>query len=166
MGFTSISDRLTQPNPPCHFSMENRIGAVAIDVKMSFLPEKETVLMPPSSDPSADDRLSRDALLILDLPNQHVSVDCENPSVTLGRHANNRIVIDHPKVSRIHARIELRKDEFVLTDQSTNGTHVHPNGGDAVVLRKTKWTMKGDGIIYLGRTATPDSPNAIHFHIL
>jgi hypothetical protein len=28
------------------------------------------------------------------------------------------------------------------------------------------WTMKGDGIIYLGKTATPDSPNAIHYHIL
>jgi len=26
--------------------------------------------------------------------------------------------------------------------------------------------MKGDGIIYLGKTATPDSPNAIHYHIL
>jgi adenylate cyclase len=146
--------------------MENRIGAVVIDVKMSFLPDKEIVLMPTLPDPSADDRLSRDALLVLDLPNQDVSVDCDNPSVTMGRHAKNRIVIDHPKVSRMHARIEFQKNGFVLTDQSTNGTHVHPNDGDTFVLRKAKCTLKGDGIIYLGKTATPDSPTAIHYHIL
>lgn len=122
--------------------------------------------MPPFQAPSPDGNLPRDALLVLDLQNQHVSVDHENPNITLGRHAKNRIVIDHPKVSRIHARIELKKDVFILTDQSTNGTHVHPSGGDALVLRKEKWAMEGDGIIYLGKTATPDSPNAIHYHIL
>lgn len=118
------------------------------------------------SDAPPDDSLPQDALLILDLKKQHVSVNFENPSVTMGRDSKNRIVINHPKVSRVHARIELQKDTFVLTDQSTNGTYIHPNDGDAVVLKKGKQALEGDGIIYLGKAATPDSPNAIHYQIL
>jgi pSer/pThr/pTyr-binding forkhead associated (FHA) protein len=118
------------------------------------------------SDAPPDDSVPQDALLILDLQKQHVSVNYENPSVTMGRDSKNRIVINHPKVSRVHARIELQKDKFVLTDQSTNGTYIHPNDGDAVVLKKGKRALEGDGIIFLGKAATPDSPNAIHYQIL
>ncbi len=122
--------------------------------------------MPPFSDASPEERSQQEALLILDLQKQHISVNYENPTITMGRDAKNRIVVDHPKVSRIHARIELHKNGFILSDQSTNGTHVFPSGGEAFLLKKEKWTMEGDGIIYLGKAQTPDALNAIHFHIL
>ena len=122
--------------------------------------------MVPPTESYPDDGLSRDALLILDLRKQHVSVNYEQPSITIGRAAKNRIVINHPKVSRIHARIDMTKDAFVLTDQSSNGTHIHPDEGDAVVLKKQKCELEGEGIIYVGKAATPDAPNAIHYHTL
>uniref|UniRef100_B8HPQ7 FHA modulated ABC efflux pump with fused ATPase and integral membrane subunits n=1 Tax=Cyanothece sp. (strain PCC 7425 / ATCC 29141) TaxID=395961 RepID=B8HPQ7_CYAP4 len=45
---------------------------------------------------------------------------------TLGRDSQNDMVIDHPMVSRCHARIERKKNALVLTDLgSTNGTFVN-----------------------------------------
>lgn len=114
----------------------------------------------------ANNGVVSDALLTLDLKKQHVSVNYEQPSITIGRDEKNRIVVNHPKVSRVHARIEMKDNAFLLTDQSTNGTHIHPNDGDAVVLEREKCILEGDGIIYLGKVATPDAPNAIHYHTL
>jgi len=122
--------------------------------------------MAPSAESSPDNSLPRDALLTLDLRKQHVSVNYEQPSITIGRDVKNRIVINHPKVSRIHARIEMTNRAFVLTDQSSNGTHIHPSDGDAVVLMKETYTLDGHGIIYLIKVASPDAPNAIHYHSL
>jgi DNA-binding NtrC family response regulator len=46
-------------------------------------------------------------------------------SVTIGSHAGNGLVIADPTVSRFHARIELDRHGFLLTDlDSTNGTWV------------------------------------------
>jgi two-component system response regulator GlrR len=46
-------------------------------------------------------------------------------SVTIGSHEGNGLVIPDATVSRFHARIELERDGFLLTDlDSTNGTWV------------------------------------------
>ncbi|MFN4279801.1 FHA domain-containing protein [Thermosynechococcus sp.] len=45
---------------------------------------------------------------------------------TIGRDPNNDLVIEHPTVSRHHARIERRNGDFLLTDLgSSNGTFVN-----------------------------------------
>jgi ABC-type multidrug transport system ATPase subunit/pSer/pThr/pTyr-binding forkhead associated (FHA) protein len=46
--------------------------------------------------------------------------------LTIGRDPQNDLVIDHPTVSRCHARVERKEGSFVLTDLgSTNGTFVN-----------------------------------------
>lgn len=46
--------------------------------------------------------------------------------LTIGRDPQNELVIDHPTVSRCHARVERKEGSFVLTDLgSTNGTFVN-----------------------------------------
>jgi pSer/pThr/pTyr-binding forkhead associated (FHA) protein len=46
-----------------------------------------------------------------------------NRSISIGRHADNNIVLNDTGVSSFHARIDKRGVEFILTDlQSTNGT--------------------------------------------
>ncbi|MGD9368545.1 MAG: FHA domain-containing protein [Desulfobacteraceae bacterium] len=107
-----------------------------------------------------------DKLLILDLRDQHVSVSHDQPMITMGRDAKNRIAIKNPKVSRLHARIEMRKDRFILTDQSTNGTYIYTTGRKSIHLRRDEYTLEGDGIIYLGKEVTPESPDAIHYHVI
>jgi adenylate cyclase len=84
-------------------------------------------------------------------------VDKEHPVVTLGRDASNDIVFNDPKVSRLHARIELRKDKFVLVDQSTNGTHVMRHDGQTALLRWDEVQLTHQGALGLGEKTTSDS---------
>jgi len=109
---------------------------------------------------------SRDSLMILDLDHQHISISHDHPMVTMGRDESNRIVINDPKVSRLHARIEIRKDKFILIDQSTNGTYVQPQGSQAVLLRRDEIPLEGEGRISLGRSVASASSKIIHYQSL
>ena len=86
--------------------------------------------------------------------------------VKLGRDQRNRIVVNHPRVSRLHARLELRKGKFILSDQSTNGTYVYQVDHKMVLLRQDEIILDGEGYISLGQAAAPDSDLAIYFHSL
>lgn len=66
--------------------------------------------------------------------------------------------IDHPKVSRTHARLEWQGDSFVLCDLSFNGTHVSFTGGDGVLLRRSVCALHGRGRIHLGPSAEGIQP--------
>ena len=59
---------------------------------------------------------------------QRILVDHERPILTMGRGVANHLVINDPLVSRMHARIELQRNRFMLIDQSTNGTFLKPAG--------------------------------------
>jgi hypothetical protein len=102
-------------------------------------------------------------LMTLKLQRQHVSIDLENPIVTLGRNQTNRLVINNPEVSRLHARIEFRKDKFILIDQSTNGTYVYPGGHKMLYLRRDEVLLEDRGFFSLGQEVRPDSPVAVHY---
>lgn len=54
----------------------------------------------------------------------------ERPKLTIGRDAENDIVIDGQNtVSRYHANIHSRGDRFVLRDRSANGTYLRASDG-------------------------------------
>jgi DNA-binding NtrC family response regulator len=66
-------------------------------------------------------------------------------SVTIGSHAGNGLVIADPTVSRFHARIELDRNGFLLTDlDSTNGTWVGGMRVSAVYLPSKAKLQLGD----------------------
>ncbi|HEX8952670.1 MAG TPA: sigma 54-interacting transcriptional regulator, partial [Polyangia bacterium] len=66
-------------------------------------------------------------------------------SVTIGSHAGNGLVIADPTVSRFHARIELDRHGFLLTDlDSTNGTWVAGLRVSAVYLPPKAKLQLGD----------------------
>ncbi len=109
---------------------------------------------------------SPEAILTLDLHDQHISVSNEQPVVTLGRDAGNRIVINDPKVSRLHARIEMRRDKFILVDQSTNGTYIQIKNSDIIMLHRDEVTLQDEGLISLGHEVIPNSPLTIQFRSL
>ena len=67
------------------------------------------------------------ARLILEF-NQEVLKDypVRSRSITIGRQQDNTIVLDNPRVSGYHARIDKTGTDYILTDlQSTNGTFVN-----------------------------------------
>ncbi|MEW6299251.1 MAG: adenylate/guanylate cyclase domain-containing protein [Thermodesulfobacteriota bacterium] len=85
------------------------------------------------------------------------------PSVTLGRGQQNDIVIQDEFISRLHARVEYRRNKFVLLDQSTNGTFVRTADGHVITLRREEVALQGTGVISLGRAFSEGSPHLIHF---
>jgi pSer/pThr/pTyr-binding forkhead associated (FHA) protein len=67
------------------------------------------------------------ARLILEF-NQEVVKDYpfRSRGITIGRHEDNTIILDNPRVSGYHARIDKTGSDYILTDlQSTNGTFVN-----------------------------------------
>ena len=81
---------------------------------------------------------------------QVIRLDISSGAVILGRGKKADVVVDDKMASREHARIECRRDKFVLTDQSTNGTYVVTADG-AAYLRREETTLTGEGKISLGR---------------
>jgi two-component system, NtrC family, response regulator GlrR len=66
-------------------------------------------------------------------------------SVTIGSHAGNGLCIADPTVSRFHARIELDRNGFLLSDlDSTNGTYVGGMRVGAVYLPLKAKLQLGD----------------------
>lgn len=90
-------------------------------------------------------------------------VDTNSPFVTLGRDSANTIVISDPKVSRLHAHIELRHEKFFIADKSTNGTYVYTEEGSATLLRRDEILLPDNGGISLGQKLGIDSPQMILF---
>jgi adenylate cyclase len=80
-----------------------------------------------------------------------VSFSSQELPVHLGRDVEAQFVINDPRVSRLHARIEWRAGKFYLEDVSSYGTWVRFNGNDAVVaLRRQECMLLGEGEIALG----------------
>lgn len=78
--------------------------------------------------------------------------------LALGRDPAADIVLADPMASRTHARIEKRKGNFVLIDQSSNGTYVTVSGRDEIVLRREEFILHGTGVIAFGH-ALHERPN-------
>jgi hypothetical protein len=78
----------------------------------------------------------------------------EELPIHLGRVNDAQFMVNDPRVSRLHARIELRSGSCVLTDLSTYGTWVrfHGNEGPSneIALRRGECVLHGSGEIGLG----------------
>lgn len=81
---------------------------------------------------------------------QEIRVDQSTGTIVLGRGKRADVVVNDSMASREHARIECRRDKFVLTDLSTNGTYVLTTDGPAY-LRREETTLSGTGKITFGR---------------
>ena len=72
-------------------------------------------------------------------------------AIVLGRSATADLHVNDSRVSRLHASIEWRGGNFVLSDASSFGTWVYfGNQQEPVVLRRTECYLVGQGQIALG----------------
>jgi class 3 adenylate cyclase len=82
-------------------------------------------------------------------------------SLTLGRDASCNVVIQGRKASRLHARIERRRDKYALIDVSTNGTFLVVPGEPDVELRREEALLRGHGRIYFGPPSLADAADEV-----
>jgi class 3 adenylate cyclase len=85
-------------------------------------------------------------------------------AVALGRDAASDIVIADPKTSRQHARIEKRRDKFVLVDHSSNGTYIAVAGETELCLRREECILRGQGRIALGHRTSDADATVVEFY--
>ena len=97
--------------------------------------------------------------------NKIIIMDAARPFVTIGRQSNNDFALCYKNVSRIHARIEYKKEKFILTDISSNGTHIQFDNGEKIHIKLDEVTLFGSGFISVGRKAASYSPGAVRFYI-
>ena len=79
------------------------------------------------------------------------------PTASLGRDPASDIVIRDPRASRTHAKIERRRDKFVLVDMSSNGTFVTFQGEAEIALKREEIILRSRGQIAFGHTAATAS---------
>ena len=89
----------------------------------------------------------------------------ERPSASLGRDAANEFVIPDKMASRVHCKIESRRGNFFLVDQSTNGTYVTVQGDAEIVLKREQFMLRGRGVISLGHTSTAAGAEIVTFAV-
>ena len=82
----------------------------------------------------------------------------------IGRGTQSDLHCKTRMASRVHATVEFRRGKFLLTDQSSNGTFVKTDEGEAIFLRRQELLLWGSGTIALGEeSAAQDASNTIRY---
>ena len=89
----------------------------------------------------------------------------ESPSLMIGRGDQSDIQIESELASRNHARLGFQQTNFILTDQSTNGTFVQIDNDDEVYLHHEQIVLRGSGVISLGRHIRAGRGKLIYFKL-
>lgn len=107
---------------------------------------------------------SEPVLQLIHQSNTHI-IDAAHPSLTIGRDEQADIVIQDRRASRMHAKIERRRDRFILVDLSSNGSFVIIQGENEVQLRREEMVLRETGTISLGHSYQKDPTEFIKFSI-
>lgn len=97
---------------------------------------------------------------------EEFTVDISRPGITLGRDEAADIVIQDKRASRMHAKIERRRDKFVFVDHSSNGSYLTIQGEEEVLLRREEMVLRGSGSISLGHAFKKDPTETVEFTCL
>ena len=92
-------------------------------------------------------------------------IDAAHPTLLFGRETGNDIVVSDPRVSRQHARIELRNGTFYLADSSTNGTYVLEEGSPEHCVKRDEMALAEKGHIGCGFSVADNMSEAVAFAV-
>jgi class 3 adenylate cyclase len=96
---------------------------------------------------------------------REVVLDDARKDITMGRAEENDVVVKGTLISRLHARIEVLRDRFLLVDQSTNGTFVTNQEGKEAFVRRDSVVLQGKGLIGLGKAPDANAPDVIRYQL-
>jgi len=113
--------------------------------------------------PQADAMLGQIELNWLD---ESAAFSSSELPIHLGRVSEAEFVVNDPRVSRLHAKIEWRNGAFVLSDVSSYGTWVRFAGsGTELALRRDECVLLGNGEIALGAPFSDFSVPTVSFNL-
>lgn len=85
----------------------------------------------------------------------------------IGRVPEADFVINDPRVSRLHASIDIRSGNYLLEDTSSYGTWVRFTGNDhAIALRRQECLLHSDGEFAMGAPFTDISAPTVSFRLV
>jgi adenylate cyclase len=84
-------------------------------------------------------------------------------AATIGRDPQNDLTLVDDRISRNHCRIECRGGRIILTDLSTNGTSILPEGDAEQVIKRASVDLKGKGLLFFGRTFNGERRGGIRY---
>ena len=140
-------------------TVRGKIDEVAL-YELLWNPEEATSMLPTiewENQPRGASKLE------LSFGDTSIELNDQRKTVVMGRADDNDLVVKGNLISRIHAKVEMRRGRFVLVDQSTNGTFVLTAQGEETFVRRDSTEIEGEGTIGLGRTEKPGAALAIHF---
>ena len=140
-------------------TVRGRLDEVAL-FEVLWQPDEATSMLPTIDWESKTKSATKITLTFRD---QVIVVDDKRKGINMGRAEENDLVIKGNLISRIHARVEMRRGRFILIDQSTNGTFLENAQGEETFIRRDSTELTGEGIIGLGRVAKPGTPLAVHY---
>ncbi len=143
-------------------TVRGRLDEVAL-YELVWQPEEATSMLPTIEWENRDRRASK---LLLNFRDTTVEVSDQRKSINLGRADDNDLVIKGNLISRIHAKIEMRRGKFVLVDQSTNGTFLLNMQGRETFVRRDTTELDAEGTIGLGRAEAPGSNLAVYYKMI
>jgi len=140
-------------------TVRGKIDEVAL-YELLWNPDEATSMLPTIEWEGQDRKASKVELSFRD---QKVVVSDQCKSVTLGRADDNDLVVKGNLISRIHAKVEMRRGKIIIIDQSTNGTFLQNLQGVETFVRRDSTELTGEGTIGLGKSESPGASLAIHF---
>lgn len=140
-------------------TVRGRMDEVAL-YEFLWNPDEATSMLPTIEWASRAHKASK---LVVSFRDQTVELSDQRKGISLGRADDNELVIKGNLISRIHARVEMRRGKFLLIDQSTNGTFLQNLQGIETFIRRDSAELTGEGTIGLGRAEQPGSALAIHY---
>ncbi len=141
-------------------TVRGRIDEVAL-FELVWQPDEATNMLPTIEWDSSTARKA--SKLLLNFRDKTVEVSDKRKSINMGRAEDNDLVVKGNLISRIHAKIEMRRGKFMLVDQSTNGTFLQNVQGHEKFVRRDSTELDEEGTIGLGRAEPPGSPLAIYY---
>ncbi|MDG2376813.1 MAG: adenylate/guanylate cyclase domain-containing protein [Woeseiaceae bacterium] len=140
-------------------TVRGRTDAVAL-YEVLWQPDEATRMLPTIE---WDNKTKSATKLTLSFRDQSFVVDENRKGINMGRADENDLVLKGNLISRIHARVEMRRGKFILIDQSTNGTFLENAGGEEVFIRRDSTELSGEGIIGFGSVAKAGTPLAVQY---
>jgi hypothetical protein len=140
-------------------TVRGKIDEIAL-YELLWSPDEVTSMLPTIEWEGHSRKASR---LLLSFRDKSFEVNDRQKSLLMGRADDNDVVIKGNLISRIHAKIEMRRGKFLLIDQSTNGTFLQNLQGEEKFVRRDSTELTGEGTIGLGRIEEPGSSLAVHY---